>query len=389
MRKSALYISILLSALLTMLSACVGVDLCTEEEHPHTSELQISYSTDTIKTFVIANRPYMTCKYLFGWFPMENVGYELGSLPPEPVDSMPPHFDADSLRWFMDEETTSAKAKAQKLRKGKYSMMTISAFQTMHFDSLDVFLRNSDASADIIGIHYDTWHRPEEVDSAFVDWVNMNTQYPYAKDEGVIYFDEQIADAETGEPVIVNFTPTPLSQHLTFELSLARNNEELVLDSIQAEISGVITSKKIRTGYLDMVGEHTAKMIFPMRATLQNDGLTYSCHGEVNVLGLMGPASADMQTGPGIMHLAAYTHRINSRGETECRTYLWGINLYSTLYEHPVTLRTFDMEHHVMTNPYETLQLPFDLKMKIEDYNNQDDIYHWEDDRPDHVEVEY
>lgn len=374
MKKPVFLFCILLSALLTMATSCVGVDFCTEEEHPHTSELQISYPTDTIKTFVIANRPYLTCKYLFGWFPMENVGYAIGT---------------DSLDWFMSEETTSAKASAQYLHTGKYSMMTISAFQSMHFDSLDVFMNNSEASADIIGIHYNTWQRPEEVDSVFADWVNMNTQYPYAKDEGVIYFDEKIADAKTGEPTIVSFTPTPISQHLSFDLTIARNDEALILDSIQAEISGVVVSKKLRTGYLDMVGEHTAKMIFPMRASLMNDRLTYACHGEVNVLGLMGPASPDMQSGPGIMHLAAYTHRTNSRGEKECRTYLWGINLFGTLNEHPVVLRTTDMEHHVMTSPNETLRLPFDLKMLIEDYNNQDDIYHWEKDHPDHVEVEF
>lgn len=387
------HLPLLVSA--SLLTACVGVDICEEAEHPHQAVLQVQYnwpstatSEETSKTWIIASRPYITTKYDFGWFAQENIGCEIGYLSPDENDTIKSsYFNQDSISWFT-REAVEEDATEQKVRVGRYSMMTVSAYPYMHFDSLDVFMSQSNASMDMIGIHYDTWTRPEEVDSAFVHWVDFNTTYPYVKDEGVIYYDEQIVDAETGEVAMVNFAPMPLSQQLTFQLNVARNSEELIVDSVQAEISGVVVAKKLRTGYLDMEGAHTARMIFPL-SVKSSSGNTFACEGSVNVLGLMGPANDEMQTGPGILHLAVYTHRFNDRGEQENRTYLWGINLYHTLHEHPVTLRTPDMQHHVMTSAAETLQVMVNLLMRIEDFHNEDDIYHWEKEDPNDVDVEY
>lgn len=381
MKKTLLTYCLVVSVITLALTGCVGVDFC--EETNHASGISISLDNDIDKAVVIANRPYNTTKYAYVWDTTLGAGYRIGHVSAEGKDA----YNHDALTSFIAGNDLT-NAEAQEVKPGKYSFIALSTVPSMRIDQLNAFMSETQASADIIGISLKTYANAADIAPAFTDWIDMNPSVPYAKDEGSIMFDEKAIDIEAAQPAAVAFQLKPITQHVTFELTIVRNNPQLVVDSLHAEISGVVTSRMLREGYLDMNGQHAARMLFAMTPRQQAD-TAYVCQGELNTLGIMAPASTEMQTGPGIMHVMAYTHLTDTDGRTRHRAYMWGINMLGILSQHPLLVRTRDMQHHVITAAEETVKLPVALHINAEDYDSDADIYQWEHNNSNHVEVEY
>lgn len=366
-----------------VVTSCVGVDICMEPDHPHTSQIDIIYRwNDNLehpeKTLVFANRPYLTCRYALGWFTEYNEGCEIAFLSPDTLTDKKSYYDISLFDWF-SEEATVEDADTFRVRLGSYQFMTINSSPYLTLDSLDAYMTQSETSVEVLGVKYKTWATPVAVDSCFKDWFDFNPEYRYTRDFGPVYCAEQTAIVEKSKNTEIIFEPHTITQRINFLFTIESEAEGIVIDSIKGEISGVVPYRNIYSSHIKLIGEETCRMLFNAEDKGLGIGIIHDCMATIDVLGLMAPASANMQTGPGILHLAAYTHIITDEGTEERRTILWGINLFDVLKEHPVTVSSKDKAHYTISSPEETLNIPYPLKIHISDFNlNNGDIEHWQ-----------
>lgn len=375
----------ILVMLLLSVGCQVGIEICEESEHPHVSPLIITYEwpagfeEGSERMVVLANRPISTVRYLFGWLPEYNKGHEFAYYTFDSTEEKTTYFDSLGLRAF-ELATDTNNVEECSIRIGTFQMLTYNCSPYFSVDTLYDFLTERKVSSQAMGVRYHTWSVVDSIDPSFQDWLNFNPEYPYARDIGPLFFDEQIVESRTGEPVLVNFSPHTISQRIHIDFVVVTDEPALDIDSIRGEISGVVLSKQLFTGYLDMNAEHSCRVIFtadlsPMTST------DYDCRATIDVLGLTEPVDAQMQTGPGILHIAAYTQYTDPEsGKKELRNYHWSINMYQMLQANPVTMQTADRAHHVNTSPEETLVIPYSLKIYLHDYDdNQDGVTDWID----------
>lgn len=382
-------------AFLLFLAACdtVGVEIC-EENHPHLSQLIIHYvwpdemlQRDSIpeKTWVIANRPANPLRYLFGWFPeSENLGREMAYLNNDSSELKKSYFDADSIDWFTRFARIEDAYDSCGIRLGDYQMITTNCTPFLLVDPISEYFHDHEVFSSEMGIKYNTELSIDSIDPCLHDWVDFNPEYPFVKgDAGPIFYDQQLVTAFKGQNTEVTFTPIVISQQIDLKFQVETGDENLRLDSIKGELSGVILDKKIFTGYLDM--DATKSCRAPFRAKFNEgvrseSGRSWDCVGTVDVLGLCDPINEEMQTGPGIVHLAAYVSYINEKEEVVKRTIFWGINLYQVLQKNPVTRQTEDKFHHVVTSCHEVLVIPNVLQMRLSDFTDNGNIEIWPED---------
>ncbi|MDO4496322.1 MAG: hypothetical protein Q4B58_00600 [Bacteroidales bacterium] len=386
-----------------MAGACdtIGVDVC-EDAHPHISKLAVSYTwpeeMSTGKTpnkcWIIANRPADPLRYLFGWFPTETAsfyGREMAYLNYDTTETKKAYFDADSIKWFENKATLYDALDHCGVRLGDYQMLTTNCAYYYEIDSLEQFFHNHEIFPKDLYVRYNTETVPDSIDPALRDWMDFNPQYPFVKDIGPVFFDQQLVSAVRGQSTEVHFSPKVISQKIDLKFTIASQNEEVVIDSIRGEISGVVRSKSLFKGFLNMDGTQSCRMIFSTQVpidTLQGTNTrVWSCNTSLNVLGLCEPANEKMQTGPGIVHLAAYVHYYKPadpvKGTPERlvkRTIFWGINLYQALKKNPVTKQTEDLYHHVISSSHETIVIPNILKIDLKDFDDDKHIEIWPSD---------
>lgn len=400
MRKSRLILWALVSV---FFAACetVGVEICDEPQHPHLSQLIVHYTWPEQmterglvpeKSMVIANRPADPLRYLFGWFTAsERHGKELAYLNNDTSEVKKPFFYPDSLLWFAREATMEDVSDSCGIRMGQYQMVTTNCSYYLQIDSLQDFYNNHEIFPSHLSVKYNTEVIADSIDPVLHDWVDYNPEYPFVKDIGPVYFDQRIVTSPRGASTVVDFTPALISQQIDLRFHVQTEDSQLVLDSIKGELSGVVLSKKIFSGYLDMDATHSCRILFdakiPNAPSGQGDARVWNCEATVDVLGLCEPVGEDMQTGPGIVHFAAYVHYVEPANPAEGkpektvkRTIFWGVNLYQVIKKHPVTMQTSDKRHHVCTSSHELLEIPNVLQMRLKDFENDNNIEEWPED---------
>lgn len=400
MRKSRW---ILWALIAVFFAACetVGVEICDAPQHPHLSQLIINYTWPEQmvqrglvpeKSWVIANRPADPLRYLFGWFTAsDRRGMELAYLNNDPSEEKQPYLSLDSMLWFAGEALLDDMPDSCGIRVGQYQMVTTNCSNFLLIDSLTEFMQSHEIFPSHLSIKYNTEVIADSIDPALHDWVDYNPEYPFVKDIGPVFFDQQIVTSPRNASTVVDFTPELISQQLDLQFKVQSEDQNLVLDSIKGELSGVVRSKSIFTGYLDMDATHSCRIMFdakiPSSPSGQGSTRVWNCETTIDVLGLCNPVSEKMQTGPGIVHLAAYVHYIEPAKPAEGipeklvkRTIFWGVNLHQVFKSHPVTKQTQDKRHHVCTSNHEVLVIPNLLQMSLKDFEGEDGIETWPDD---------
>lgn len=112
-----------------------------------------------------------------------------------------------------------------------------------------------------------------------------------------------------------------------------------MVDSVEAEISGIPLAISIGNGYIDI--RKTSKMLFDME--LQNkdgnvvedteDNTSLVAHANIDVTGIVKSATPNERTGPGIMQVIIYTHAFNDEGVKRIKRIQGKINIYNALEE--------------------------------------------------------
>lgn len=251
-----------------------------------------------------------------------------------------------------DENTPSAAMPQHKLwaRAGDYNILTYAWDSNVFEDAIEEDVNNIVTGENGEGLYSEInlvyKHHPASspyIKSYAGTWTDYN---PYA-DYILGYFAPIYSDvvdlievplSNSGSPqtVTVNFHPTPVTQRLTFTFDVDKA-EGVVIDSMIAEVSGVPARMELNTGYVD--ADKTYKVLF--KPNYDNAGYTTKadsmaaavirCTGVVQVIGIIQSYNPEWSTGPGVMHLAIYTHTEDDEGAQRTKLHRVCINLYNTL----------------------------------------------------------
>ena len=173
---------------------------------------------------------------------------------------------------------------------------------------------------------------------AYGEWKDYNAYSDFISSEGVPVFYARVdhvsvplAKEGTGQ-VVVDFTPEPLTQDVSFVFHIEKT-ADVVVDSLTAEISGIPSTMELTTGLI--LAQKTYKLLFrPTYAALPS--AAWRCEASVNIPGIVRSHTEDMVTGPGILQIAIYTHYDYEEEGTQrkaAKVFHAGINLYHTLKE--------------------------------------------------------
>lgn len=176
---------------------------------------------------------------------------------------------------------------------------------------------------------------------SLASWDDYNPYSGYIKNGNAIIYQGNVnyqtipvhASTDTSK-VVVNFKPALITPRIYFDFDIQKE-EEVVIDSIWAEISGIPESLDFVNNVLDL--KKTYKMLFradytPLPAYSDSTkAMTMKASGRINATSLVPSYSQKLTTGPGILHLAAYTHVKNEDGTKKGKIFRVCINLYNTL----------------------------------------------------------
>ncbi len=331
------------------LTACLDVELCYNDRHPHRTALDFRYIWDeeykifrTDSMRVVAIRPSNLLRYEFRVTSAErgNKGVMLAPL---------------SERQAENGETKPVSVNdCLCIRSGNYKFVTYTSDTRLVNDGFGIEPIGSgeDMATDFSDICVS--YKPVKVDdpqltARFGSWKTYNIYTDYVSGlvrpiffDHVDYLDVPVVQ-EADDSLTVVFHPYPVTQHVSFVFSMEKENG-IVVDSVTAEISGVPSKIALATGLVD--AKKSYKMLFkasyPSLATYEDSlrATSLECQGEVDVIGIVRSVNEKMQTGPGILQLAVYSHvRKETDGLIPSRTFqkifYAGINMFHTLSDNP------------------------------------------------------
>ena len=221
------------------------------------------------------------------------------------------------------------------------------------------------------------------------DWVDFNPYTRYiATDIKPVYraFNEndrtqQWTSFNVGaeEEVEVHLYPQKMTQDITFAFPIY-TDEQVVVDSIIAEISGIPHKMYICTGIVDI--DTTYKMLFEFDVDRDNakdvtlqvqdkDVMAdrhfkqLDCMSTVSVLGLLSNEDPTFLRGAGILQLCIHSHAIDEDGEVKRKNQYAKINMYNTIKN--AHLLITDEQGNVIQNPGTYPELKRTDTLRIED----------------------
>lgn len=332
--------------------ACTEVELCKYVVHPHHSYLDFCFHWDedyaenhSDSMMVIAVRPMNVMRYDFRVTAKEtgNKGIMLS-----PDEERMKENDYEGEDGKIHQSTNDVLW----VRPGIYKFVAFAIESEAYEDCFEVtdFINdetnevNTDFS-DLLITYRSFKVNDKAVTGKYGDWKSYNTYSDYISSfvnpvymDHLNYIDVPIAD-EASNAVRLDFSPQPITQHVMFRMQIEKE-EGVMVDSIIAEISGIPAAMELSTGLLRP--EKSYKMLFKMGyPSLANreDSLHVSplvCSGELETTGIVRSANESLQTGPGILSLAVYTHVLRKgvdglSDRAFQKVFYAGINLFHTL----------------------------------------------------------
>lgn len=330
--------------LLCALASCTEVDLC-QAEHPHRSFMDFRFHwkeeyqgkrPDSMGT--IAVRPVNILRYEFRITAKEN-GNNGILLQPE-TERQP---SSDSLAPIGTHNLW--------VRSGEYNFASFGwddgelVYTTDFADAQD---NAATLGSGLTPLYLTYRHYPVDdpkVTGTFGEWKDYNAYSNFISSKGMPIYYAQVDHVSvplvkegTGK-VVVDFTPEPLTQDVSFVFHIEKT-ADMVVDSLTAEISGVPSTMELTTGLV--MAPSTYKLLFrPAYSALPSAADSISaqalrCEAVVNIPGIVRSHAEDMITGPGILQIAIYTRHVfeeEGRQRIAFKVFHAGINLYNTLKE--------------------------------------------------------
>lgn len=333
--------------------SCVKVDICREENHVHTGTVKIVYHWPEN---IGDERPDSMLALVNRMVHPHHIGYVTGAE------------TSDGGRYRFGEVSAEAAADGSLVvEAGKYQIIAFNN-DIVDADKGDVkdynFVNLSEfgdgQNQDVIGVrdlgisYVGRELSDPRLDLYGKDWQDTNPYSKYiASDSKPIYFAmnkgdedayERIFDVHVGQETVVDVYPRKITQDITFSFPVYAEKEQVAVDSIIAEISGIPHKMMLYSGALDI--DSTYKMLFKIdvdtNAVAQHTTVNlggedkevtkWECLSTVSVMGLVSNKDPKDCTGAGILQLCVYASTVNADGEKEAMTPQYvRINLYNTI----------------------------------------------------------
>ena len=243
------------------MASCTEVDLC-QAEHPHRSFMDFRFhwkeeyqGNRPDSMGVIAVRPVNILRYEFRITAEES--HNNGILMQPETERQP---SADTL----------APAGTHNLwvRSGEYNFATFGWDEGELVDAIDIVDAQGDAAtlgSGLTPLYLTYRHYPVDdpkVTGAYGEWKDYNAYSDFISSEGVPVFYARVdhvsvplAKEGTGQ-VVVDFTPEPLTQDVSFVFHIEKT-ADVVVDSLTAEISGIPSTMELTTGLILQIAIYT------------------------------------------------------------------------------------------------------------------------------------
>ena len=376
------------------LFSCVKVDLCSEDEHPHTGNISIVYHwPDSIDSerpdsmLVLVNRVVNTRRVGYVTGSENSVGgrYRFGKSynAVDSIDKYPLMVSAGEYQIFAFNNDIVD------INKGGMGLNDV-----LDYTFENLYEYGDDQNVGVVGIHdlaisYVARDITDpRLDLYGKDWVDFNQYAKYiATDVKPIYRAVNPRNEETQEytfnvraeqEVEVHLYPQKITQDITFAFPIYTDGR-VAIDSIIAEISGIPCKMMLYTGALVVdttykmlfkVGvdrEHPKQVMLPIvekGGTVDRPFNQLDCMATISVMGLIPNESPSYRTGAGILQLCVYSHATDAQGEVKRKTQYAKINMYNTIKN--AHLLITDELGNVIQNPGTYYQLPRTDTLRIE-----------------------
>lgn len=341
MKRIILYWYILLGSLLG--AGCnTDVELCYDE-HPHRTllDFQFSWKEEDLSEkpdsmHIVAIRLSNTIRYDFRVtsYPTGNTGVLLSPDEERESDDV-----SDALP-----ETENNKLW---VRSGAYQFIAYSNLKSLSLDEEQTGGKNGGQignSTSVIDLNFR--YNPISLQEclkyvSLPSWDNYNPYSDYIKGTDALIYHGIVnyqtipihASTDTTREAVI-FKPAMITPRIYFDFDIQKE-ADVVIDSIWGEISGIPASLDFVNNTLNL--DKTYKMLFrvdysPLPAYSDStEAMKIQASGRINATSLVPSYSQNLTTGPGILHLAAYTHVKTEDGTKKGRIFRVCINLYNTL----------------------------------------------------------
>jgi len=372
-------------AVMAMVS-CSEVDLCYEDEHPHTGAVtyDFNWGSSTLRPDSMGIVAY---RVINTWRRMMIVSTDTKRGHYEDGSSLTRQAANDSLAAdtaatdTVATDTTAVEPQQTDLsrfsiRTGEYKFVTFS-IDTAGVDASELkdFLKLSKRKTlQDCHVEYVQYDRTDaRLKTKIAGWEDYNAYAKYIQpDASPIYYDSvAMVKVEKGQTVACKFSPQPITQNVDVYFTITKKVDEtpFAIDSVWAEIAGVPRKINIATGNLDIT--KTNKMMFKMDlvdsdgkgVTDTGDNKSLRCHGNIDVTGIVNCKSTSLKVGPGILQIIIYTHTTPTDGESEqlVKKLQGEINLYNTINKaKPITVSA-DGETATRNGKHVTLDIKTNL----------------------------
>ena len=384
-----------------LMVACVKVDVCMEEYHPHTGILAVSYDWDWSgiavderpdSMLVFANRIVNTwrCGFITSGegTNAEGIGgrYRFGAIykdrtsVPIPGDSdISEEKPEDSVEGeeppVVGQEHSAAPNDTFHVRAGDFQLLAINSEHMIHNDGQSVedfriemveeYENNQLGIRDLAIAYVERDLKSDQSLSIYdKDWIDFNRYAKYIaseikpiyratiqREEGSQEFTKAV---RSNSVVPVTLYPEKITQDVTVSFPVI-GEEGVVVDSMIAEISGIPHKMKIYSG--ELLTDKTLKMLFRIPTPeLQRDttiniliedkeetvkAWVSDFEETISVMGLMRNNDKSYTTGAGIMQLCVYAHTTDREtNKTKSKTIYAKVNLFNTIKRAQLLKRT-------------------------------------------------
>lgn len=309
---------------------CTTVELCYEEEHPHTASLAFTFDWGEYEEdkpeemFVLLNRIINTKRYVFSVSTTD-------STTPDTVVTIPHEMTEDTLR----------NENEYKVEGGEYSFLAFN--KSDHITtSIEQFENNPSEQLHNLSLTLVSFEDSGIEEMYSTAWTDFNPSYRYLRDTEVIFVATTRSNLYNGISKEINLSTTNLTQKIKIRFRV-KPEPGITINKIIAEISGVVATIKLLSLKIDE--SQTYRTCFlPEIVEEENDIFTYE--GEINTLGIIPNISGIQMIGPGILHLGIFIENEGKR-----KVFHERINLINTLTQAQLTLPSEGMEEGLRLNP--------------------------------------
>lgn len=347
----------LIVALLCMFSCTTEVDICMSDSHQHLAEVELVHNLSKVSStemlpdsmIVVAYRVVNSwkCSYLSPRTNESKPGRYIYNNPQE-VEN-----DASGSNVNATRETSPMSQTSKFLvKRGDYRFMAFNNIldnvvfgnrpQDYWFGNAEVI--DTAITNKSIYLHYKNYSLTDDnVDKFETGWSDFNQYSTYISNSKtpIVFCYTDICRVGDEDKNKVELVFDEITQNIEVYFTITHN--EVVIDKVQAEISGIPCGMNLMTGRLDI--SKTYKTLFEISEVERtgdewNGNVTYV--GKLNVMGLVSSTSKDVKAGPGIMQLAVYTHHYDDYGDIRTKVFHLGINMYNTINKYSRVIGGFD-----------------------------------------------